>query len=675
MSQNLLQWVLILVLLFPALSFGVLFFAAGRLPRKGDLLAVVSVFISFVSAAILFINSLNTPLSLRFQWFRISSDINFNLSLLSNPVTSFMALVVTFISFLVNLYSLSYMKDKRNYERYFPYLSVFTFAMLGLVFSDNLLLTFVFWEMVGFSSYLLIGFWFDKEAAVKAGKKAFLFNRIGDLGFMVALMFLWTKAGTFEMSALSSYTFVFEESYFWWVIAGAGLFWAAVGKSAQFPLYVWLPDAMEGPTPVSALLHAATMVAAGVFLMARMYFFFPSEILTIIAVIGAITIIAGALPALVQNDIKKVLAFSTISQLGFMMVGIGTGASEAALFHLFTHAFFKAGLFLAAGAVIHEMHEVKHKLFIKGFYTDFDSQDMRLMGGFRKKSPLVFYCYLVCAASLAGLPFLSGFLSKDAILISAWTWASESASPIFYLVPLAGFLTVFFTSFYMFRQLYMVFMEDFRLAEQIPESGNVFHETHKTDWMINVPLVLLAILSVWLFFSHNPFDVQNSIFLKTLQLLPKGQPSFVIHISVILASVFLSLLGISAAYYKAKGYFKGSTQGFSLQVVYLLKNNWYLDEFYKRILIKPAYSAATIFSGIDIKVIDAFLHLIAISNVVIAHIVSWFDRNLIDGSVNLTAKLTSRVGKRFSRLQNGQIQFYILLTIIILILVMLIVYK
>ncbi|HXA02963.1 MAG TPA: NADH-quinone oxidoreductase subunit L, partial [Cytophagaceae bacterium] len=428
------------VVLLPFFIFLFLFFFAKKLPGRGDKIATGIMGLCFLLALYLFIDiwSGSQNHMSRFKWFDFQSaslNINFSVSILLDHISTLMMLIVTFISFLVHVYSLEYMKAKRNYSRYYPYLGIFTSSMLGIVISDNLLITFMCWEMVGFSSYLLIGFWYDKEAAMRAAKKAFLFNRIGDMGFLIGIFFFYTEFNSFELTPIKN--FILQNNYhlntdIWITLAGLGIFAGCIGKSAQFPLHVWLPDAMEGPTPVSALIHAATMVAAGVFLLAKTFVFLNADVLIVIAYIGAITAFIGAVPAMFQNDIKKVLAYSTISQLGYMVMAMGIGAYDASVFHLTTHAFFKAGLFLSAGAIIHAMHHIKEELFIKGHYKDFDSQDMRLMGGLRKKMPIVFYCYLICACSLIGLPFFSGFLSKEEILIATL----HEGSRYYYIIPI-----------------------------------------------------------------------------------------------------------------------------------------------------------------------------------------------------------------------------------------------
>ena len=573
-----------------------------------------------------------------------------------------MLVVVTFISLLVHVYSLEYMKGKRNYRRYYAYLGIFTFAMLGIVLSDNLLITFMFWELVGFSSYLLIGFWYDKEEAVRAAKKAFLFNRIADLGFLVALFILWAHLNTFELSHIKELENTVLIAQPWFTVLGLGIFCGCMGKSAQFPFQVWLPDAMEGPTPVSALIHAATMVAAGVYLLVKTYLLLNPDVLVFVAAIGAITAIVGAIPAMVQFDIKKVLAFSTISQLGYMMIGIGVGAWPVAFFHLVTHAFFKAGLFLAAGAVIHSMQHMKQELFEQGHYRDFNSQDMRLMGGFRKKIPITFVVYLITALSLIGLPFFSGFLSKEAILYSSWHWAQQQNNIFLYLVPLSGLVTVFITAFYMIRQLVLVFYGDFRLGKTYKYGQEAFSHLKDVAYEMLVPLVLLAILSTWVVFSFNP--VGSGWFLSAY---PQQHSSGFGFMVIPLA---LSLAGIGTAWY----FYSRKEQKPAVEVRSwfhrILVKNWYLDNFYYHIIIKAGFKLADGANAIDRK-IDKAIDLSGIATVATAHAVSWWDRAIVDGLVRVVATISGRIGRLAKSLQSGKIQAYLAITLFFVVLALL----
>ena len=381
------------------------------------------------------------------NWVIIENGVTMHLGLMVDSLTGIMLLVVNIVSLMVQIYSQGYMKDDTGYHRYYAIMSLFTAAMLGLVMADSLLLAFMFWELVGLCSYLLIGFWFHKPSAANAAKKAFIVTRIGDFGFLAAIILLYSHTGTFNINELKglAITGALAGTTLTW--AAIGIFAGAIGKSAQFPLHVWLPDAMEGPTPVSALIHAATMAAAGVFLVARTYplFEYSATALHAVAIIGGFTAIFAASIALVQNDIKRVLAYSTISQLGYMMLGLATGGVAVGIFHLFNHAFFKALLFLGAGSINHAT-----KTF-----------DMREMGGLRKAMPKTFATFLIGAASLAGIWPLAGFWSKDAILANAW----DNQRLLFFLV----IITVFMTAFYMFRVVFLTFGGTYRGKEHLHE--------------------------------------------------------------------------------------------------------------------------------------------------------------------------------------------------------------
>ena len=377
---------------------------------------------------------------------------------LNDPMSRLMLLIVTFIGTLVHVFSLVYMRKDIGFSRYFGALSFFVFSMLGIVLSSNLVMMFIFWELVGVSSYLLISHWFDKPAAADAGKKAFITNRIGDVGFLLGILLVWQQAHTVNIASITGQVST---------LAGLLIFCGAVGKSAQFPLHVWLPDAMEGPTPVSALIHAATMVAAGVYMLCRVMVLFTPDALLIIAWIGAITALLAALMAIQQNDIKRILAYSTLSQLGYMVMAVGCGGTEAAMFHLTTHAAFKALLFLGAGAVIYACHH---------------EQDIWNMGGLRHKLSKTSITFIIGALALAGFPLLSGFFSKDAILMQAHL----NQKPLFFIgVAVAGL-----TAFYMMRCVLIAFFGKARTDQA--------KEAHEVPGEMLLPLIILALFSVFL---------------------------------------------------------------------------------------------------------------------------------------------------------------------------------
>ncbi|WP_221417981.1 NADH-quinone oxidoreductase subunit L [Fulvivirga kasyanovii] len=626
----------------------------------------------------------------RFDWFSIASMPQITAGILLDINAALMLVVVNVISFLVHVYSTAYMKDDAGYKKYFAFLGLFTFSMLGIVLADNLLIIFVFWELVGLSSYLLISHWYQKDSASKAAKKAFIVNRVGDAGFLIGLAILWVQFNTLDIEALKvlmsqstlaggewTTTLGYVLNADWLTVAGIGLFLGAMGKSAQFPLQVWLPDAMEGPTPVSALIHAATMVAAGVFLMARVFVLLDIDALTFVATIGAITAFMGAIAALTQHDIKKVLAYSTISQLGYMLMGIGVGAYDAALFHLFTHAFFKACLFLAAGSVIYALHEFEHDTGIK-----FDAQDMRNMGGLRKKLPFTFMAYGVSALALIGIPFFSGFLSKDALLSGAYAWAdvmSGGGFSIYYLIPDLGFLTVILTALYMFRQLLLVFFGEFRIAAQHP--GHSLTEVKEVPLVMKAVLTVLGIMSLGLIWSINPLDHSHSWFLGALKAPTILTPGFDIdwqprlieltlanHIKVTVISMTMIVIGALTGWflYKpgsayTKGYFQRKNTVNKLQA--LSYNNWHLDEAYKLIIEKPVLWIANGLSAFEKRVIDKAIDGFAVINVIIAHLIGWIDRMVVDGFVNFSVFFAGRIGVMTKSLQGGRVQSYILIAV------------
>ncbi|ELR70530.1 NADH-ubiquinone oxidoreductase chain L [Fulvivirga imtechensis AK7] len=634
----------------------------------------------------------------RLEWFSIEGLPRLTAGILLDDSAALMLVVVNIISFLVHTYSTAYMHDDPGYRRYFSFLGLFTFSMLGIVLADNLLVVFIFWELVGLSSYLLISHWYDKESAAKAAKKAFVVNRIGDVGFLTGLAVLWIQFKTFDLEALEALmanssiqngqwtSFLgYSLNADWLTIAGIGLFLGAMGKSAQFPLQVWLPDAMEGPTPVSALIHAATMVAAGVFLMARVFVLLDINALTFMAAIGAVTAFMGAVAALAQHDIKKVLAYSTISQLGYMLMGIGVGAYDAALFHLFTHAFFKACLFLAAGAVIYALHEYAHKT-----NAHFDAQDMRNMGGLRKRMPFTFFAYLVSTLALIGIPFFSGFLSKDAILSGAYAWAdvmSQEALSWHYIIPDLGFFTVVLTAIYMFRQLFLVFFGKLRIASQDQQAG--LQAVKEVPPVMRGVLVVLGVMSFGIIWSVNPFDQSYSWFLGTIEVPTIVSPGFVVdwqprlielslrnHLEVMAISMAMIVAGGVVAWYLyrpgskyERTYYKRPATMNKLQA--LSYNNWYLNDFFNVLVKKPVTAVAQGLTRVEKQVIDRAINAFAVINVIIAHAISWIDRAVVDGFVNFSVFFAGRVGVMTKSLQGGKIQSYILIAIMGMVLMIL----
>ncbi|MCC9166894.1 NADH-quinone oxidoreductase subunit L [Pontibacter harenae] len=692
----------LVVLLLPLLGFVSLFFFGRKLPRKGDWLSIAFTVLAFLLSVWLFASTWNTAtFHTRTIWFSLhtlsGTFADFTAGVLLDNLAVLMLVIVTFISTLVQLFSVGYMHGDRGYSRYFAYLGLFTFSMLGIVLVDNLLLLFMFWELVAFSSYLLIGFWFQRPAAVAANKKAFLVNRVGDIGLLLGLFTFYTYFRTFDLSALRAlvsagnwaaagftvdYTlngqlWLVELSPVLLTLAGLGLFMGCVGKSAQFPLQVWLPDAMQGPTPVSALIHAATMVAAGVYLLARCYAFFTVDALTVIAIVGAITALLGALAALTQYDIKAVLAFSTISQLGYMVMGMGTGAHDASLFHLTTHAFFKAALFLNAGIIIHAMHRGLHHTHQPHHV---DPQDIRNMGGLRKAMPLTFYTYLLAAAALVGLPLFSGFLSKDAILSGSWAWAqimSSRGNYIYFIVPIIGFTVVLLTAYYMGRHLWFMFFGSFRLPFDVQALR--LSARQEVEQVMALPVLLLAILSLGIFFSVNPLSFGSSWLMQgiSLEKLAEGgkvlatgmlqlvaaqdEANHTTHIVIGVLSALLGLAGIGLAIsmYKNKSSEALLQEAPKGALAKLSFNHFYLDQFYSNTFIKPTLLLARALYRVDKRVIDFTLNYGSKWLVVLSKIVAWFDRLMVDGTVWLVGALSKVLGLFGRNLQNGKVQSYV----------------
>jgi NADH-quinone oxidoreductase subunit L len=487
--------------------------------------------------------------------------LHVNFSFVLDPLSLVMLLVVTGVGFVIHVYSVGYMGDDKGYARYFAYLNLFLFFMTVLVLAGNALVMFVGWEGVGLASYLLIGFWFQKKSAADAGKKAFIVNRIGDFGFLIGMFLLVANFGTLTFSQIGA---SLNANPAWQggvlTVIALCLMLGATGKSAQLPLYIWLPDAMEGPTPVSALIHAATMVTAGVYMVARTHVLFDHSpfALGVVAIVGAATALFAATIALVQNDIKRVLAYSTISQLGYMFLACGVAAYSAGIFHLMTHAFFKALLFLAAGSVIHSLG---------------GEQDLRKMGGLRKKLPVTFWAMTAAVFAIAGFFPFAGFFSKDAILYAAFLQGAGGKALWF-----VGLLTALLTSFYMFRLWYLTFMGESRSPEIHP---------HESPWSMLGPLVILALLSVgggWI-----GMDRMASFLAPSVGALPTESGSARLEIILSIVAVLVALEGwfIADRFYRRRPE-RPAEWAAALPGGYkLLTNKYFVDEFYGLIVVKP----------------------------------------------------------------------------------------
>jgi NADH-quinone oxidoreductase subunit L len=626
----------LLALLLPLVSFILSFIITPRYAWLVPVTATLSMLLSVVAACYVFAFQFQqaSVYHLKINWFNIN-QFQFTAGLLLDRHSIVMLPVVTIISFLVHLYSTGYMAGDKSITRYFAMLGFFTFSMLGIVMADNLLLIFVFWELVGFSSYLLIGHWTERPAAAAAAKKAFIFNRIGDAGFLVGLMIIWANAGSFSLIE------IFQQPTLasWQTGASLCLFCGVIGKSAQFPLLTWLPDAMEGPTPVSALIHAATMVAAGVFLLAKIFLLFTPFALNVVVLVGAITSLMAAFAALAQYDIKKILAFSTISQLGFMVLAIGVGADAAAMTHLITHAFFKAGLFLAAGAVIHSLHQLEQQT-----HHHFDVQDIRNFGGLKKYLPISFITFLCCGAALSGLPFFSGFLSKDAILTGVWAWKNNNGS-LGWIITIIAFIIPFLTVIYTFRLIWYTFFGDHKLDKIIQTPFTIA----EVPSVMRLPLIILSLCSLWLMASLNPFNFSGWLYVSF-------QPTNSFHFPIItIFSAVWVLTALIIAYFV----FKSRTLSEEQTRLSILKETFYLDLIYKKTIGVFIQKLSLLIERTDIKLIDGVLHFAAYAHVTLSYFTGWIDKFFIDGTVNTVASAARLTGSFARSFQGGKIQLYI----------------
>lgn len=655
------QFTLIAVLL-PFAAFIINFLLPKKVLNKAaGIISTVCIFLSLISSGLLFSKVWSHQfIQEQFLWFQIGT-VKVYAGLLLNNLSVLMLPIISGVALAVHVYSIAYMHSDAHYRHYFRYLSFFCFAMMALVVVDNLLLMYAFWELVGFASYLLIGFWFTREKAVQANKKAFIMNRIGDLGFLIGIMIVFAHFHTFDLVALFNNPANFSTagglSGTWLTIAGLCFFLGAIAKSAQFPLHTWLPDAMEGPTAVSALIHAATMVAAGVFLLARVYPIFNADVKLIITITGTFTAFMAATIALTQNDLKKVLAFSTISQLGFMIAAMGIGAYSSALFHLATHAFFKCLLFLSAGVIIHEMQHIKEKL-----HLDIDPQNILYMGGLRKILPVTFIACIIAALALIGLPFTSGYLSKDGILIQAFEWA-EGKSIFFKIIPVSILITSWLTAFYIARLLFKVFWGESRLQEMIPTfQFPTSHENKLFTW----PMLFLALFCLFPVFSFNPFLYEQSWLFKGFLAADYFERENLYHTIIPAAVNLLTIPVIYAAYaqYIKKNVVWFPESGLLFKISY---NQWYIDRFYQNYLVKAVIQMSKILYNFDRQVVDGFVNLLGTSTQKMAVASDWIDRNLVDALVNFIAYRVRNVGSFARSFQTGKVQQY-LLTMLIFIL-------
>jgi NADH-quinone oxidoreductase subunit L len=534
-----------------------------------------------------------------------------------------MGLIVTGVGALIHLYSMGYMKDDEGYYKFFAYLNLFIFMMMNLVMGNNLLLLFLGWEGVGVSSYLLIGFWYQDNEKAFAGKKAFIYNRIGDFAFLIAMFMIFKSVGSLDFDAILNGLDKIPADYKFWI--AFLMFFGATGKSAQLPLFVWLPDAMAGPTPVSALIHAATMVTSGIYLIARMSFLYVMvpEVMIIVAVVGAVTAIVAASIAITQNDIKKVLAYSTVSQLGYMFLALGSGGFIAAIFHVATHAFFKACLFLGSGSVIHAMHHVEHELHHHGKHAHFDPQDMRFMGGLKKYMPSTYITFLVATIAIAGIPPLAGFFSKDEILAFVFNSSvtMPSASILYIILWVVGIVTALMTAFYMFRLTFTTFHGEFKLPKKVKGAEDSEKYLHESPITMTLPLWVLGLLSlVGGFIGIPDFILHGGNWLHHwLEGVTAPVGIVLSHATewmLLSASVVIAVVGVSIAYLM---YFKGDPDTSDAVVskkfgaFYTVWSEKYrLDEFYEGYISDPIVRFSDkVLAVFDMKIVDGFVNFIA----------------------------------------------------------------
>src|SRR5690554_699498 len=701
------------IFLAPVLAFVINAFFGRRLPRNGDWVAVLGVFISFIFSARIFGDfvfgkfATDYYIHKTFTWLDLSymdQVWKFDLGIYIDNMAAIMLLMVSGVATLIHLFSTWYIDHDSRHGRFFTFLPLFTSAMLGLVLSDNLLALFMFWEVMGFCSYSLIGIYYEKEEAGDASIKAFMTTRVGDVFLLLGIVAIYMVIGSVTYTDI--YAAIAEGKFAGQSVLGIGLatftgfclFLGAMGKSAQFPLHVWLPDAMMGPTPGSALIHAATMDAAGVYLSLRMYpLMVAGDLTAFIAIIGAITAFGAATIALVQTDIKAVLAFSTISQLGYMMIGVGVGSYNAAFMHLITHAVFKACLFLSAGSVIHSIHE----------------QQMPKMGGLRKKLPYTFIAMFCCSLAIAGVPFFSGFVSKDRILGDALYWGFMAGqNPMLAIVPILGFAGAFLTAFYMFRMIFLTFFGT-------PRDQHIYDHAHQEhlSFTSNVPLLILTVFTLGFWYAGSltgqgivnvmgaktewfkilveapqvekfvgseakktPF-IEPTTYTETLPVaVLDGQTGYAgpnpdehkihsAHVIGAVASIIIALTGIFLAFLM---YVKGAIKPLAPKFpgyVRTLQNRYYFDKVYQDIVIKKGLLGLNrLLAWFDMGIYDRFaVDGWAKVNRVLFRIAKWFDNVVIDAvgvdgagvAVNLF-NLVLRI------VQSGKIQFYFIMLIVVL---------
>ncbi|HZJ85070.1 MAG TPA: NADH-quinone oxidoreductase subunit L [Syntrophomonadaceae bacterium] len=593
-----------LIALLPFVAFALIGLFSHKWPKISAYLSIAAIFVSFLMATIIaggtFLAGEAINYEVAVKWINMPG-LQVDMGILIDGLTAVMLVVVTLVALLVQIYSLGYMDKDPGFASYYAYQSIFAGSMLGLVLANNFGQIFVFWELVGLASYLLIGFWFGRNSAREAAKKAFITNRVGDFGFLLGILFLQIIFGTLNFTGLAGEISSYANTGLLIVISLL-LLAGPIGKSAQFPLHVWLPDAMEGPTPVSALIHAATMVAAGVYLIARALFIFSAtpEAMIVIALVGGFTALFAATIAIVQNDIKRILAYSTLSQLGYMVMAMGIGAMTAGIFHLMTHAFFKALLFLGAGAVIYALQ---------------DEQDIWKMGNLNKSMPITTWTFVIGALALSGIPPLSGFWSKDEILLGAFAGGYTG-------LYILGTLVAFITAFYMFRLIFVAFFGK-------NQGGVKAVEPPKT---MTLPLIILAFMAIVAGFVGSPLANYRFADLVTYAGAVHYDPSLL----VMVVSSLVAIAGICLAWliYQKQAISAEEIKGKFSGLYKLLYNKYYIDELYHW-LIKVFVDGT-------------------------AKVLFWIDIYIVNGFINGLASLAGSMGRLLSYTGNGQVQTYAL---------------
>lgn len=619
--------------ILPLLAFIVILFAGRKSPDKMPFVAIGAIATSFVLSVIVFTRVQGGEMiDKSYDWF-ISGSQQLSVGVLIDPLAAVMLLVVTSVATLVMIFSYGYMHGEERVNWYFSAISLFSTAMLALILSNNFLQLLISWEIVGVCSYFLIGFYYKTDDAAYASKKAFIVTKIGDVGMIVGIILIFITFGTLHFGSVFNEAHIASKSLI--TVIALLLFCGAIGKSAQFPLHVWLPDAMAGPTPVSALIHAATMVAAGVYLVGRSMPLFEvsGSALTFVAYIGAITAILAATIATAVVDIKKILAYSTISQLGYMMIGLGVGSLSAGMFHLFTHAFFKALLFLGAGSIIHALH----------------TQDIREMGGLISKMKVTVVTFILGSLALAGIPPLSGFWSKDEIL-------TEALHHEYYLIFGVGLVVAFLTAFYMSRLCFLAFFgKPHEIHDHHDEHGwHDEHKVHESPAVMTVPLGILAIGAVFAGFWGSPLTHHAFTFF----LHPESgeiKPDYM----VMAGSIIVAVSGIFAGYmiYVKKVISPANLAVFK-PVTNILINKYWFDEIYHFIFVKPCIGLSRAFAWFDLKVVDGIVNGVGWLSVGISRLGLEADLHIVDGIVNVVGAFFVGIGAKLRNIQAGQVQLY-----------------